>query len=94
MSLSWFSDVSRLDDLFEGLPSHLSVDELAEVLGITRPTVYRYLQRGVLPAYKVESTWVILRDEIKDYLRSHRNEAPDNGAPPPLAGGQDPAAEG
>jgi excisionase family DNA binding protein len=67
--------VSRLDDLFEGLPTHLSVDQLADVLGITRPTVYRYLQRGVLPAYKLEGSWVILRDEIKDYLWAHSNRS-------------------
>lgn len=87
-------DVSRLDALFEGLPTHLSVEQLADVLGVKKQTVYNWLQRGVLPGYKIESTWVILRDEIKDYLRSHRNETPGNGSTPPLAGGQDEEVEG
>jgi excisionase family DNA binding protein len=88
VSLPWFIDVSRLDDLFADLPTHLSVDQLADVLGMKRVTVYRYLQRGILPAYKVEGSWVILRDEVKDYLWSHRNR-PEQAADEPASEAED-----
>ncbi|MGN7704974.1 helix-turn-helix domain-containing protein [Cellulosimicrobium composti] len=58
----------RVDELFEGLPKHLSVEQLADVLGVTRNTAYRYLKGGQIPAYRVGTSWVILRDEVKDLL--------------------------
>lgn len=73
-----------IDDLFDGLPRHLTVEQLAAVLGVARPTAYTWLSRGVVPAYKVENTWVILRDEVKDYLRRRSNQAPEDT---PRAGG-------
>lgn len=64
--------VTRLDELFEGLPQHLSVDDLAKVLGVNKNTAYRALSEGAFPAYKVRGGWVILRDEIRDYLKSNK----------------------
>lgn len=66
-------DVSRLDDLFAPYPEHLSVEQLASVLGVQSPTAYRWLQKGLVPAYKVGTSWVIVRDEVKDYLEANRN---------------------
>ncbi len=65
--------MSRLDDLFARYPEHLSVKELAEVLGVTTPTAYTWLQRGMVPGYKVGGAWVILRDEVRDQLAAGRN---------------------
>ncbi|WP_188484790.1 helix-turn-helix domain-containing protein [Cellulomonas carbonis] len=80
-----------LDELFEGLPRHLSVEQLAEVLGVSRPTAYNWLNRRVIPAYKVEATWVILRDEVKSYLRSQSNQARATQEPPaPVSEEDDP----
>jgi excisionase family DNA binding protein len=72
---------SRLDELFNRYPEHLSVPELAEVLGVKRTTVYRWLQAGIIPAYKVGGAWVILRDEVRDWVRSGRNEPQGEGTP-------------
>jgi len=66
--------MSRLDELFAPYPDHLSVEELAEILGVTRLTAYRWLQRGLVPGYKVGASWVILRDEVRDHLATQRNE--------------------
>lgn len=49
-------------------PTHLSVSQLADVLGVTTKTAYDYLQSGELPAYRVCTKWVILRDEIRDFI--------------------------
>jgi len=66
--------VSRLDELFEGMPKHLTVDQLGEVLGVSRQTAYNWLNKGVVPGYKLGNTWVIVRDEIRDHLLAHRNQ--------------------
>ena len=65
--------VSRLDDLFAPYPDHLTVEQLAEVLGVTKLTAYRWLQRGIVPGYKVDRAWLILRDEVRDHLAAGRN---------------------
>ena len=70
-----------LDELFEGLPRHLTVEQLAYVLGVSRPTAYNWLNRDAIPAYKVENTWVILRDEVKNYLRQRSNQALGSSTP-------------
>ncbi|RUP87612.1 DNA-binding protein [Dermabacter sp. HSID17554] len=37
---------------------------------MTKPGVYKWLKEGVIPAYKIGSTWLILRDELKETLRA------------------------
>lgn len=78
----WAVLVSHLDDLFAGYPKHLSVVQLTEILGIQRSTAYKWLGDGTIPAYRVGSTWVILRDEVKDRVASGRNLAPEPGGGP------------
>ena len=65
----------RIDELFEKLSPVLSVKDLTELLGKDRATVYRWLKKGELPGILIESTWVIYRDEVKDYLLSRHNQA-------------------
>lgn len=64
----------RLDELFKRYPEHLTVTQLAEVLGMNRQTIYNWLNAGKLPAYRQNDRWVILRDEVRDWLREGRNE--------------------
>jgi excisionase family DNA binding protein len=40
---------------------------------LSRNTVYRWLQTGVIPAYQVEKTWLIARDQVKDWVWENRN---------------------
>ena len=74
---------SRLDELFDGYPEHLTVPQLADVLGVKRTTAYRWLQTGIVPGYKMGGHWVILRDEVRDMLASGRNAPPDEEPRPP-----------
>jgi excisionase family DNA binding protein len=67
---------SRLDELFDRYPEHLTVPQLADVLGVRPSTAYKWLQAGVVPAYKVAGAWVILRDEVRDWLAAGRNLPP------------------
>lgn len=74
--------MSHLDDLFEGYPDTLTVAELAAILRIQVPTAYKWLREGTIPAYKVGSTWVILRDEVKQLIASGHNVAAPQDEPP------------
>ncbi len=72
-----FYEMSHLDDLFADYPANLTVAQLSEVLGIGRATTYKWLNEGTIPAYRVGSSWVILRDEVKDFIAAGRNLAAD-----------------
>lgn len=71
-----------LDSLFEGLRPTLTAPEVAELLGMTKQGVYNWLREGVIPGYKLGSTWFVLRDELKEALRRGAN-----GRRGPAAGG-------
>ena len=74
---------SRLVALFASLDATLSVEDLAEVLGVTRQTLYRWLTEGVLPAYRVGGQWLVLRDEVVDWIAAGANAFPRPGGPAP-----------
>lgn len=69
-----------LDALFAGRPDVLSVEEVAEVLNVTRTNVYAWLRDGVVPGYKLGTTWRILRDELKATMATGAN-APRSRTP-------------
>ncbi|WP_242493916.1 helix-turn-helix domain-containing protein [Sanguibacter massiliensis] len=68
-----------LDALFEGLNNTLDVGEVAELLGLTKQSVYNWLRDGVIPGYKLGSVWVILRDDLKEALRDGSNRPQQGG---------------
>lgn len=62
-----------VDALFAGRKETLSVPEVAELLGMTKQGIYHWLRDGVIPGYKVGTSWFILRDELKETLRAGAN---------------------
>ena len=64
---------SRLDELFDGLPKRLRIHDVAQLLDMTDQGVQKWVRTGVIPAYKVGSTWLILRDELRDTLAAGSN---------------------
>lgn len=58
-----------LDALFEGREPTLEVAEVAELLGLTRQSVYKWLADGTIPGYKIGTVWVVLRDGLKEEMR-------------------------
>lgn len=66
----------RISELFEKLSPVLSVKDLTELLGKDTDTVYWWLKKGELPGVLVDgTTWIVYRDEVKDYLLSRHNQA-------------------
>lgn len=79
----------RLDDLFKDLPERVTVEQVAETLGLTNKAVYRYLSTQVIPGYKVGRHWLILRDEVKDAVASSRPPLDDDEGDDEQRGDQD-----
>ncbi|MBM3337253.1 MAG: helix-turn-helix domain-containing protein [Betaproteobacteria bacterium] len=48
----------------------LSVEEIADYLGVKRDTVYKWIERKKMPAHKVGSLWKFKREEIDAWVRS------------------------
>lgn len=57
----------------------LSVDEIARHLGISKETVYRWLDRGKVPAHRVGKLWKFKATEVDEWIR--RGEAAEGAGP-------------
>jgi excisionase family DNA binding protein len=48
----------------------LSVEEIAEYLGVTRDTVYAWLSRKGLPGHRIGRLWKFKREEVDEWVRA------------------------
>lgn len=53
--------------------SSLNAIEVAEILNITKNTVYEMIKRGELPAYKVGRKLRIDKSDLEDYINNQKN---------------------
>ena len=72
---------NHVEHLFAGYPAILSAKDIAEVLGLNNKTVYEYLQAGTLPGYHIDTKWVIIRDEVVEFISHSSNHADRPSAP-------------
>ena len=56
----------------------LSVDEIAEYLGVKRDTIYKWIDRKGIPAHKVGRLWKFRKDGVDEWIRS--GKADDAGS--------------
>ena len=56
----------RMDDL-------MTLAEVAAYLRLSKDTVYRMASAGKLPASKVGSQWRFRRDDVEQWLETHKN---------------------
>ena len=54
----------------------LSVDEIAEYLGISRDTIYTWLNTRDLPGHRVGRLWKFKRDEVDAWVRAGKAAGP------------------
>lgn len=55
----------------------LTLKEVAEYLKVGERTVYRLVQDGRLPGFKVGGTWRFRRDHLDQWIEKHTTTAPD-----------------
>ena len=55
-------------------PPEQSAADLARVLGVSRGTAYTYLSQGRVPGYRLGSSWMVLRDEVRDFIAASSNQ--------------------
>jgi excisionase family DNA binding protein len=48
----------------------LSVEEIAEHVGVTKDSIYRWIERRGLPAHKVGKLWKFKKDEVDEWVRT------------------------
>ncbi|MBY0303594.1 MAG: helix-turn-helix domain-containing protein [Sphingomonas sp.] len=48
----------------------VSVEEIAEYLGVSKDTVYGWIAKKEMPAHKVGRLWKFKADEVDDWVRS------------------------
>ncbi|WP_028709596.1 helix-turn-helix domain-containing protein [Propionicicella superfundia] len=80
----------RLDELFAYLPTVLTVEEVADLLRVSKPGVYKWLRDKTIPGYKLGNAWFILRDQLRDHLRAGTNLTPASGPDSPESGEDSP----
>lgn len=63
--------VVKMDEL-------LSVDETADWLAISKPTIWRMIRRGEIPVVKIgQRTIRIKMSDIEDYIQAHHGKITD-----------------
>lgn len=50
----------------------LSVDEIAQHLGVSKVSIYRWAEAGEIPAHKVGRQWKFQRLEVDHWIRDGR----------------------
>ena len=62
---------SKSPTIFIGMP------DACRILGKARPTVYRLVQEGKIPAYKIpgEKAWRFIEDELVAHVRGFKRES-------------------
>ncbi len=58
----------------------LSVDEIADHLGIKRDTVYKWISERQMPGHKIGRLWKFKRKEVDEWVRGGggENDTKDN----------------
>ena len=58
----------------------VSVDQIAEHLGVTRDSIYRWIDRKGLPAHRVGRRWKFQVSEVDDWVRVGGADEDSNGS--------------
>lgn len=67
------------DEYWAQFPQVLSIADLSRITRKSEQTVWRWLGRGTIPAYKIAKAWVVYRE-----IFQHRLEEPDIPYPLPV----------
>ncbi len=48
----------------------LSVDEISKHLGVSSDTVYRWIDKNLMPAHRMGRFWKFKKDEVDEWVRN------------------------
>lgn len=51
-----------------------TVLEVAEMLGVTRRTIYNYIKNEQLQANKVVGKWIVTQEQLKEFIEGSSEE--------------------
>ncbi len=54
----------------QGLEPWLSVEGIAHYLGISKETIYRWLDRGIIPAHRMGKLWKFKPSEVDQWVKN------------------------
>ena len=57
----------------------LTLEELAEYLKISKPTLYKMVENGKIPALKLANQWRFKKEDIDKWLEQHRQSTVEEG---------------
>lgn len=55
----------------------LSVEEIAAHLGVSRETIYRWLEKKRIPAHRIGKLWKFQASEVDQWVRSEESARVD-----------------
>ena len=55
----------------------LSVDDICQHLGVSRDTVYKWIDKMGMPAHRAGRLWKFKKDEVDKWMRSGGGAEPD-----------------
>ena len=58
----------------------LTIEELADYLKISKSTLYKLAQNGVLPGIKVGRHWRFHKDAVDEWLKNHSDQLQNDEA--------------
>ncbi|MEI6144326.1 MAG: helix-turn-helix domain-containing protein [Candidatus Berkelbacteria bacterium] len=50
----------------------ITVEEVANILNVTKMTIYRYIKKGTISAYKVGRDYRIKKEDFDDFIKKAR----------------------
>ena len=56
----------------------LSVDEIADYLGVSRDTIYNWIAGKEMPSHRIGRFWKFKRDEVDDWVRAGKAAIPED----------------
>lgn len=61
----------------------LSISDVADLLGVTEKTIYRWIKKGRLPAYRIGQQYRFNRSELLEWANTQRVAVPPDALPVP-----------
>lgn len=63
----------------ENMMEFLTVEQVAEMIGVTEKTLRSYIHKGDLKAYKFGAVWRIAESDLKVFIESKSNIQTEKG---------------